>query len=195
MICRAHSALFSALLLAQRNRKKEQEKRIICPKLLSLITQPIYIYNRYQYYCYFVFGSLFTIKKQQHQKQQTTCVTMAKDKKETVRNRDGCSQVLGSMPCFRVVTFSLPLDSCVIWYHETDRDGKYIFTYLANTILRWGLLSSQTHLFFMAFDMSLICLALKKKKTPLQSLLWFIKISLFTMTASCLGWCLLPTHS
>lgn len=65
-----------------------------------------------------------------------------KEQRKTIRNRGKCCQVLGSMPCFRDVTFSLPLDFSVIWYHETDWDGKYIFTYLVNTILLWRLIYS-----------------------------------------------------
>lgn len=70
------------------------------------------------------------------------CNNYKKTKGDSEKQRERCCQVLRSMPCFRVLTFSLPLDSSVIRYHETDREGKYIFTYLANTILLFGLLSS-----------------------------------------------------
>lgn len=87
----------------------------------------------------------------EHNHQQMTC--------SNLKMKQRRCQVLGSMPCFRVVTFSLPLDSCVIWYHGTDRGGKHIFTYLANMTPLWGfflLLISHTYISFKTSVINLI---------------------------------------
>lgn len=52
------------------------------------------------------------------QRQQITCILSMTNKEEREK-QSRSSQVLGSMPYFRVVTFRLPLDSCVIRYWQT----------------------------------------------------------------------------
>lgn len=97
MICRVNSArqhlCFWALLLGQCNGKTKKEKKTFCH--FTLITRRI---DNNQF---------ASIRRQLKQ----LVVLQISRTRDSGKWRVGCSQVLGSMPCFTVVTFCLPLDS------------------------------------------------------------------------------------